>query len=161
MLKAIEIEFKTKKFLISKWVILINRYSCEFIERIIQGGMQKVYQMKNGILKNNCLTLMSIILECYRGGYNEIRKTVITHCLNLVNYGIFSNREMEEIFYWNGKLKMVSNWEKYVLKSTRCRFLYWHRGHFPIFFRNIVEDRHRLNQMNYFLMALRDPLDML
>ena len=33
MLKAIEIEFKTKKFLINKWVILINRYTCEFIMR--------------------------------------------------------------------------------------------------------------------------------
>ena len=33
MLKAIEIEFKTKKFLINKRVILINRYTCEFIMR--------------------------------------------------------------------------------------------------------------------------------
>lgn len=29
MLKAIEIEFKTKKYLINKWVILVNRYTCE------------------------------------------------------------------------------------------------------------------------------------
>ena len=46
MLKAIEIEFKTKKFLINKWVILINRYTCEFIMRQIERGMQKVYGMK-------------------------------------------------------------------------------------------------------------------
>ena len=39
MLKAIEIEFKTKKFLINKWVILINRYTCEFIMRQIERGM--------------------------------------------------------------------------------------------------------------------------
>ena len=29
MLKAIEVEFKSKKFLINKWVVLINRYTCE------------------------------------------------------------------------------------------------------------------------------------
>ena len=43
MLKAIEIEFRTKRFLISKWVILINRYSCEFITKILEAGMAKVY----------------------------------------------------------------------------------------------------------------------
>ena len=90
-----------------------------------------------------------------------MRRTVIKHCLNLVNYGIYSNREMEEINYWNSKLELVCNWEEIVRKSTRCRFLYWHRGHFRHFFKVIVEDRHRLNQMNYFLMSLRDPLDML
>ena len=117
--------------------------------------------MKAGVLQNNAIMLMSTILESYKGGYNAVRKTVISHCLNLVNYGIFSGREVEEINYWNGKLQMVSNWERYVRKSTRCRFLYWHRGTFPYFFREIVEDRHRLNQMNYFLMAMKDPLDML
>ena len=50
MLKAIEIEFRTKRYLISKWVILINRYSCEFITKILEGGMSKVYQMKPGNL---------------------------------------------------------------------------------------------------------------
>lgn len=28
MLKAIEAEFKSKKFLINKWVVLINRQTC-------------------------------------------------------------------------------------------------------------------------------------
>ena len=161
MLKAIEIEFRTKRYLISKWVILINRYSCEFITKILEGGMGKVYQMKPGNLQTNALTLVSTILESYKGGFNTVRRTVIKHCLNLVNYGIYSNREMEEINYWNSKLELVCNWEEIVRKSTRCRFLYWHRGHFRHFFKVIVEDRHRLNQMNYFLMSLRDPLDML
>jgi len=31
----------------------------------------------------------------------------------------------------------------------------------PHFLKSIRSDRQRLNQMNYFLMALRDPLDML
>jgi hypothetical protein len=29
MLKAIEVEYKTKKFLINKWVVLVNRFTCE------------------------------------------------------------------------------------------------------------------------------------
>jgi len=49
MLKAIEIEFKTKKFLINKWVILINRYTCESIMQQIERGMQKVYAMKSKV----------------------------------------------------------------------------------------------------------------
>jgi len=48
MLKAIEIEFKTKKFLINKWVILINRYTCELITRQLEKGMQSVFAMKRG-----------------------------------------------------------------------------------------------------------------
>lgn len=161
MLKAIEVEFKTKKFLIQKWVILINRYSCEKIFKILEGGMQKIFQMKQSPMTNNYLTLVGTIFECYKGGYNAIRKTVITHCMNLISSGVYSQRELEEINYWNNKLEMVSNWEPFVRQATRCRFLYWHRGLFPYFFKEIVEDRHRLNQMNYFLMALKDPIDML
>ena len=113
MLKAIEIEFKTKKFLINKWVILINRYTCEFIMRQIERGMQKVYSFgkKQEAIKDNMMELMINIIECYKGGYNALRKTVITHCLNLVNADVFSQREFVEIEYWNHKLEMVSSWE--------------------------------------------------
>lgn len=38
MLKAIEIEFKTKKYLINAWVVLINRYTCELITRLVEAG---------------------------------------------------------------------------------------------------------------------------
>ena len=55
MLKAIEIEFKTKKFLINKWVVLINRYTCEIITRILEKGLQKVYAMKKGNNQTNML----------------------------------------------------------------------------------------------------------
>lgn len=48
MLKAIEIEFKTKKFLINKWVILINRHTCELITQSLEKGMQNVFNMKRG-----------------------------------------------------------------------------------------------------------------
>ena len=46
MLKAIEVEFKSKKFLINKWVVLINRYTSEQITKIIELGVQNVYAMK-------------------------------------------------------------------------------------------------------------------
>lgn len=46
MLKAIEVEYKTKKFLINKWVVLVNRFTCEQITRIIEQGVQNVYAMK-------------------------------------------------------------------------------------------------------------------
>lgn len=46
-------------------------------------------------------------------------------------------------------------------KATRCRFLYWHRENFSTFLDIIVRDNHRLNQMNYLLMAIRDPIEML
>lgn len=39
MLKAIEVEFKSKKFLINKWVVLINRYTSEQIIKVIEVGM--------------------------------------------------------------------------------------------------------------------------
>ena len=99
MLKAIEIEFKTKKFLINKWVILINRYTCEFIMRQIEKGMQKVYAMKSkyAAIQQNMMELMMNIIECYKGGYNELRKTVIQHCLNLVSADVFSQEEFKHI----------------------------------------------------------------
>lgn len=97
MLKAIEIEFKTKKFLINKWVILINRYTCEFIMRQIEKGMQKVYAMKQkqAVLQSNMMELMMNIIECYKGGYNALRKTVISHCLNLVSSEVFTTAEFD------------------------------------------------------------------
>ena len=39
MLKAIEVEFKSKKFLINKWVVFINRYTSEQITKIIELGV--------------------------------------------------------------------------------------------------------------------------
>ena len=89
MLKAIEVEFRTKRYLISKWVILINRYSCERITKIIEGGMDKIYKMKAGNIQTNALSMVSTILESYKGGFNTVRKTVIQHCLNLVNLGVY------------------------------------------------------------------------
>ena len=46
-------------------------------------------------------------------------------------------------------------------RATRCRFLYWHRILNPVFLGHIIKDRQRLNQMNYYLLALQDPIEML
>jgi hypothetical protein len=56
---------------------------------------------------------------------------------------------------------VIANWEWYVRKSTRCRFLYWSRSLVPSIFKMIVGDKQRLNQLNYFLLALNDPIEML
>ena len=58
MLKAIEIEFKTKKFIINQWVILINRYLCEEINVIVETGMKNVFKLKKGIVYEDMLYLM-------------------------------------------------------------------------------------------------------
>ena len=147
MLKAIEIEFKTKKFLINKWVVLINRQTCESITRILENGLQKVYKMKQSVTKNNMLQLIMTILECYKGGYNAIRKTIVRHCMNLVSAEgvVFDKNEMEMLNRLNEVLEDISNWEENVRKATRCRFLYWHREYFPMFLDIIVRDNHRLN----------------
>ena len=147
MLKAIEIEFKTKKFLINKWVVLINRYTCEVITRILERGLQKIYAMKKGANQNNMLQLIMTILECYKGGYNAIRKTIVRHCMNLVSAegNVFDKKEMFELNFQNEILDDISNWETNVRKATRCRFLYWYREFFPVWFQIIVADYHRLN----------------
>jgi hypothetical protein len=42
MLKAIEIEFRTKRYIINQWVILINRYTSEIIDSIISKGIAEI-----------------------------------------------------------------------------------------------------------------------
>lgn len=103
------------------------------------------------------------ILECYKGGYNAIRKTIVRHCLDLVSAEgiVFSKAELVDLQVQNEVLEDISNWEIQVRKATRCRFLYWQRELFSTYFQIIINDRHRLNQMNYLLMAIRDPVEML
>jgi len=84
MLKAIEVEFKSKKFLINKWVVLINRYTCEQITKIIELGVQNINAMKKkDQTYSNMQLLVTTILECFSGGYNALRKTIVNHALNL------------------------------------------------------------------------------
>ncbi len=104
---------------------------------------------------------MKTIIGCLNGGFNILRKTVISHCKNLVNEDIMSKSERNQLDLYMWKIDIITNWEWYVRKSTRCRFLYWNRALFPLFFQRISGEKQRLNQLNYFLMALNDPLDML
>ena len=90
MLKAIEIEFKTKKYMINQWVVLINRYLCEEINIIIESGMNGIYKLKKGVVYEDMIFLMQTIMECLKGGHNVMRKTIIKHCYNLLNKEIFS-----------------------------------------------------------------------
>lgn len=90
MLKAIEVEFKSKKFLINKWVVLINRFTCEQITRVIEQGVQTLNNMKKKDQTYFTMQkLVTTILDCFSGGYNTIRKTVVNHCLNLCQNVVF------------------------------------------------------------------------
>jgi len=59
------------------------------------------------------------------------------------------------------RLEIITDWEKIVFKSTRCRFIYWIRALSPFIFEMIMNDYKRPNRLNYFLMALNDPIEML
>ena len=84
MLKAIEVEFKSKKFLINKWVVLLNRNTCEQITRVIEQGVQTLNAMKKKDVTYFTLQkLVTTILDCFSGGYNALRKTIVNHCLCL------------------------------------------------------------------------------
>lgn len=98
---------------------------------------------------------------CFDGGYNLLRKTVVDNCKCLIFEDILTKNEQLTLDSLTWQIDVIANWESYVRRSTRCRFLYWSRGLFPTLFNKITSDKLRLNQLNYFLMALNDPLDML
>lgn len=56
---------------------------------------------KYAALQRNMMELMMNIIECYKGGYNELRKTIIRHCLNLVSAEVFTQEEFKHILHWN------------------------------------------------------------
>jgi len=90
-----------------------------------------------------------------------MRSTVIYHCFNLMKGQVFVQKELAEIRYLCQRLEQITDWEKVIKRSTRCRFIYWIRSLFPYVFEMILADSKRPNQFNYFLMALNDPLEML
>jgi len=162
MLKAIEVEFKSKKFLINKWVVLINRYTCEQITRLIEQAIQGVQAMKKkDNTYHNMILLVTTILECQKGGYNAMRKTIVSHCLNLCQNSVFKPEQIEKVQMLYQRISVITNWEMNARRATRCRFIYWHKILNPVFLGHIVANKMRLNQMNYYLMALQDPIEML
>jgi hypothetical protein len=90
-----------------------------------------------------------------------MRTTVINHAFNLMTQQVFNSKELSEVRCLNQRLDQIANWENIIKKSTRCRFVYWIRSLFPFIFDMIMSDVKRPNQLNYFLMALNDPLEML
>jgi len=90
-----------------------------------------------------------------------MRKSVIKHCLSLAHKDLFSPNDLKHLEYYCWRLDLISNWEWHVKKSTQCRFLYWIRALNPLVFKMVLADQHRLNQLNYFLLALNDPLEIL
>lgn len=49
---------------------------------------------KKDIIYQNMLTLVTTIIKCQEGGYNALRKTIVSHCLNLCQNNVF---KMEQI----------------------------------------------------------------
>lgn len=139
MLKAIEIEFKTKKFIINQWVVLINRNDSTKINYFIQQSNQNM--LKKKIIKEPLVTwvpyLMNTIGKSLQGSYNLLRKTVVNHCKCLVFEDILGKTEQKELEVLTWNIDVISNWEWYVRKSTRCRFLYWSRSLFPMLLTHI------------------------
>jgi hypothetical protein len=81
--------------------------------------------MKKQDIRQNMMTLVTTILECYKGGYNSLRKTVVSHCLNLCEATVFTKEQIENITGLNQRLQMICNWEMNARRATRCRFVYW------------------------------------
>lgn len=74
-----------------------------------------------------------------------MRSTVIDHCFNLMKDKVFQPKELSEIRYLCERLENMTNWEKIIKKSTRCRFIYWIRSLFPFIFEMIMTDNKRPN----------------
>lgn len=83
-----------------------------------------------------------------------MRKTIVNHCLNLCQNSVFTKEQTDRIFMLNQRLSVICNWEMSVRRATRCRFIYWQRTLYPNFLQTITSNQYRLNQMNYYLMAL-------
>lgn len=105
--------------------------------------------------------LMNTITTTLGGGYNLLRKTVINHCKCLIYENIMEAEAKKRFEYCTWQIDLISNWEWYVHKSTRCRFLYWKRDLYPVFLQRIFADRQHLNQLNYLTMSMSDPLEMM
>jgi WASH complex subunit 7/WASH complex subunit 7, N-terminal len=163
MLKAIEIEFKTKKYLINQWVVLINRNIATEITNILSIALQNLRSGKKYKEPVNTWVqyLMSTITVTLGGGYNLLRRTVINHCKCLIYENIMETEQKKQFEKATWQIDVIANWEWNVHKSTRCRFLYWKRDLYPVLLQRIFADRQHLNQLNYLTMAMRDPLELL
>jgi hypothetical protein len=89
--------------------------------------------------------LVTTILECFSGGYNALRKTIVNHALNLCQNTVFKPEQIDQILMLNQRLSLVCNWEMNARRATRCRFIYWNRSLNEVFLSHIISDNHNLN----------------
>ena len=90
MLKAIEIQFRIKKNVINQWISLINRYTSEHVDQIIVKGIDTVGQWHaRGQFYEDMIYLLTTIYQSHQGGSNFMRKTVISHCFNMLSAQVF------------------------------------------------------------------------
>lgn len=66
MLKAIEVTFKLKRYVINTWVTLINRYTAEIIDQIIVKGIDQVGHWYNrGQFYEDMMFLLTTIYKTH------------------------------------------------------------------------------------------------
>ena len=68
---------------------------------------------------------------------------------------MFKPEQTEKVQMLYQRISVITNWEMNARRATRCRFIYWHKLLNPVFLGHIVANKMRLNQMNYYLMALQ------
>lgn len=135
MLKAIEIEFKTKKFMINQWVVLMCRNLGDKITELLAGAQANVQKKKYKEPMSTWVPyLMNTVVMSLNGNFNLLRKTVVTHCKCLIAEDILGKSEQGMLDFFTWQIDVIANWEQHVRRATRCRFLYWSRSLFPRFF---------------------------
>ncbi len=112
MLKAIEVEFKTKKYIINQWVVMINRNIASEITNILGLALQNFRQKKFKEPVNTWVQyLMTTITTTLGGGYNLLRKTVVNHCKCLIFENILEPEAKKRFEYCTWQIDVIANWE--------------------------------------------------
>eukprot|EP00494_Astrolonche_serrata_P024716 UN24976 len=71
------------------------------------------------------------------------------------------NNDIREIKYQMWKLKTITNWQKYLKRSTDCSFMYWIQPLVPTMLGDIFQNPEEVHRLPYLFAALRDPANML
>jgi hypothetical protein len=74
--------------------------------------MHLVKKEKKAEIRDTMFYLVNIISQCHNGSYNFMRKTVISHCLDLVKKGVFVPQSLINFEMMSDQLDTISNWEE-------------------------------------------------